>query len=128
MLTGIPLGVGYSSDAVAVLLNVGMHGSVVSGLLITAWVLDLILNVSITVAIAGRLWWMDRTMAALTATRTNRYASSIYLAVESGAISTVTHTVLLALYASRNLTVYTGLDVASQLVVCVHQPSFSCVH
>ncbi|KAG6369087.1 hypothetical protein JVT61DRAFT_1503 [Boletus reticuloceps] len=45
------------------------------------------LNVSVTLAIAGRLWWTSRTIASLTGTSINRFASSIYLIVESGAIS-----------------------------------------
>ncbi|KAF8142167.1 hypothetical protein EV363DRAFT_1310005 [Boletus edulis] len=55
------------------------------------------LNVSVTLAIARRLWWMSRTIAFLTGTSTNRFA-----------------TVVLALY--ENPAALTGLDVAAQLV------------
>jgi hypothetical protein len=120
MLTGILLGVGYSSEAVSALPNVGLHGSVVSGLVIATWAFDMILNVSVTVAIAGRLWWMDRTMASLTATLTNRYTSSIYLVVESGAISAVAGTIVIALFAWSNPASLTGFDVVCQLLVWVH--------
>jgi hypothetical protein len=83
-------------------------------LLISAWAFGFTLNVFVTLAITGRLWWMGRTIAALTATSTNRFTYSIYIVVESGAISVVAGTVVLALYA--NPAALTGLDVATQLV------------
>ena len=57
-------------------------------------------------------------MASLTTTRANRHASLIYVVVESGAISAVSSAAVVAL--SVNPDALTGLDVASQLAVCVH--------
>jgi len=94
--------------------GVGLY--VASDLLISAWVLDMILNLSVTVAITSRLWWMNRKLASLTDTRANRYASSMYVVIESGAISAVTNIVMLALYTSNAPVSLAGLDVASQLV------------
>ena len=121
MLADILLGSAYAASAVP---NDG--SSVMSSLILSAWVFGFTLNVSVTVAIVGRLWWMGRKMASLTITRVNRYASLIYLVVESGAISAVTSTVVVALYA--NPTALTGLDIASQLVVCVHSSFLSFAH
>ena len=86
------------------------------------------LNVSVTVAIAGRLWWIDRTVASLTATRTNRHVSSIFVVVESGAISAVTTIVIFLLYVTNNPAAVNGLDVAAQLVVCVYSSFLSFAH
>ncbi|KAF8433278.1 hypothetical protein L210DRAFT_3557004, partial [Boletus edulis BED1] len=62
----------------------------------------------------GRLWRMGRKFDSLTGTQTNRFASSIYLVVESGAISAVSGIVVLALYA--NPAALTGLDISAQVV------------
>ena len=79
------------------------------------------LNISVTVAIATRLWWMGRTTASLTATdtHTNRFASSIYIIIESGAITLVCDAVLLALFTSNNPLFSAALGVIAQLAVCV---------
>ena len=117
--TDILLGSAYASSTLSTRPNYGFPVS--ADLLLSAWVIGFILNVSVTLAIAGRLWWMGRTMASLTSTSTG-FVSSIYIVVESGALSAVANTVVLALYADP--AALTGLDVASQLVVCV-RPSFS---
>jgi len=108
--------------------NIGPHGSVVPSLLMSAGVLDATLNVSVTMAIAVRLWWMGRTTASLTSTRTNRFASSIYVAVESGAIFAGANMIALVLYASNSPVWSAGFTIASQVAVCVHCRSFSRVH
>ena len=94
-------------------------------LIISAWTSGLILNVFVTGAIAGRLWWMARTMASLTVIPTNRFASSIYIVVESGAIPVVTGAIVLAFCVSNDLATFSVVDVASQLTVRVHL-SFLC--
>ena len=85
----------------------------------TAWILSIVLNVSVTVAIATRLWWIDRTVASLTASRTNRYTSTIFIVIESGAVFAATTISMLALYITNGSASLTGLDIASQLAVCV---------
>ncbi|KAI9573449.1 hypothetical protein HD554DRAFT_874696 [Boletus coccyginus] len=109
------IGVGYSVTAMSANPNVGQYGSVVPNLAISAWVLDITLNVSVTMAIAGRLWWMGRMMASLTSTRSNRYAFSIYVVIESGAIFTGTSVVSLVFYVLNNPGVSIGVDITSQL-------------
>ena len=125
MLADILLGTAYSTTAVAALPNVGLYGSAAPGLIASAWVLDMILNVSVTVAIVGRLWWMARNMASLTATRANQNAPSICVVIESGALSAAVNIVMLGLYASNSPSLVAALDVASQLDVCVHSSCLS---
>jgi len=108
--------------------NVSQYGSVYPGVIISAWVLNITLNISVTIAIAGRLWWIGRTIASLTSIRTNQYAFSIHVVVESGAIFTGANIVSLALYALNNPGLSVGLDITSQLAVCVHHHSFPFVH
>ena len=84
--------------------------------------LDITLNVSVTMAIAGRLWWMGRTTSSLTS---RRYAFLIYVTVECGAIFTGANIVCLLLYALKNPGFSTGLSITSQLAVCGYRPSFS---
>jgi len=114
ILAVVCTGITYKASAMFALPGVGLY--VASDLLISAWVLDMILNLSVTVAITSRLWWMNRKLASLTDTRANRYASSMYVVIESGAISAVTNIVMLALYTSNAPVSLAGLDVASQLV------------
>jgi hypothetical protein len=121
----ILLGSAYAASAVSTLPNDEL--SLMPSLLLSAWVFGFILNVSVTVAIAWRLWWMGRIMTSLTTTRADRYASLIKVVVESGAISAVVSTAVVALYADPT-TALTGLDVASQLVVCVQSSFLSFVH
>ncbi|KAF8550974.1 hypothetical protein OG21DRAFT_337711 [Imleria badia] len=105
------VGSAYAASAVATRPNYGLPAT--NDLLLSAWAFGFILNVSVTLAIAGRLWWMGRRIGSLTSTSTG-FVSSIYVVVESGALSAVANTVVLALYA--NPAALTGLDIASQLV------------
>ena len=124
VLADIFLGSAYAASAVSALPNNGLYGSVTSSLIISAWALGFTLNVSVTGAIVARLWQMGRTMASLTATSNNRFMSTIYVVVESGAIFAAANLFALALYASNSPVSVIGLDIASQLAVCVHSPFF----
>ncbi|KAG6369088.1 hypothetical protein JVT61DRAFT_1504 [Boletus reticuloceps] len=106
------IGSAYAASIISTSSNRGLPAS--NYLLVSAWAFGFTTNVAVTLAIAGRLWWMGRKFASLTGTRTNRFASSIYLVVESGAISAVSSTVVLALYA--NPAALTGLDISAQVV------------
>ncbi|KAI9457170.1 hypothetical protein HD554DRAFT_2143345 [Boletus coccyginus] len=106
----------YAASAVlSTLPNEGLYGSVTTSLMISAWVFSSILDASVTGATVTRLWQMDRTMASLIATPINRFASSIYIIVESGTISVVCSSVVLALFVTDSPGALTGLDVVSQL-------------
>ena len=75
-------------------------------------------------AIAGRLWWVDRQLASLTDTGQSKHVLDIYRRrVGRHIISAVSNTVMLALYALNNTASLAGLDVVSQLAVC--QPDIS---
>ncbi|KAI9573454.1 hypothetical protein HD554DRAFT_873416 [Boletus coccyginus] len=115
ILEAASMGVIYPAAVLIAHPSIGLYGSVVPALVISAWVLNITLNVSVTMAIAGRLWWMGRTIASLTSTRSNRYAFSIYVTVESGAIFTGANIILLLLYVSNNPGLLAGLNVTSQL-------------
>ncbi|KAG6374625.1 hypothetical protein JVT61DRAFT_3988 [Boletus reticuloceps] len=106
------IGSAYAASIISTSSNRGLPVS--SYLLVSAWAFGFTTNVSVTLAIAGRLWRMGRKFDSLTGTRTNRFASSIYLVVESGAISAVSSTVVLALYA--NPAALTGLDISAQVI------------
>ncbi|KAI9573429.1 hypothetical protein HD554DRAFT_2035247 [Boletus coccyginus] len=115
IVANTPLATGYSATAISASPNVGLYDSVVPGLIISAGVLDTTLNVSVTTAIAGRLWWMGRTTAPLTSTRTNRYTLSIYVVIESGAIFAGANIIALALYVSNKNASSAGFTIASQV-------------
>ncbi|KAN0088941.1 hypothetical protein V8E55_005998 [Tylopilus felleus] len=86
-------------------------------LIISAWVFGFIHNVSVTGAIVTRLWWMGRIIASSTGTPTNGFASSIYIIVESGAISLACSIVVLVLFATLSPASFASLDVFAQLAV-----------
>ncbi|KAI9573414.1 hypothetical protein HD554DRAFT_2310642 [Boletus coccyginus] len=101
ILEATSIGTAYPGIGINTRPDVGPRDPVVSSLLISAWVLDIALNVSVTMAIAVRLWWMGRTTAPLTPTGTNRYALSVCATIESGAIFAGANIISLALYVSN---------------------------
>jgi len=109
------VGAAYAITPVSALPSEGLYGPVTSSLIISAWAFGFALNVSVTGAIVARLWWMGRTMASLIATSNNRFASTIYAVVESGAIFSAANIFVLVIYASNSPASVTALDVASQL-------------
>ena len=113
-LTDLFLGAAYAAS------NHGVYTSVTTSFIVSAWALEFTLNVFVTGAIVARLWQMGQTMASLTATPTNRFASSIYLIVESGGIIAIASTVVVALFASSSPASVTGFDVVCQVLVWVH--------
>ncbi|KAN0088908.1 hypothetical protein V8E55_005965 [Tylopilus felleus] len=112
------VGSAYASVVICALPHDEFHGSVFT-LVISAGVLEVTLNMLITTAIVARLWWIGRKTASLTATSTNRFASSIYIIIESGIILAICGAFVLALFASNSPAALTGLDVVSQLIVFV---------
>ncbi|KAN0088911.1 hypothetical protein V8E55_005968 [Tylopilus felleus] len=107
-------GSAFASTALAAHLHDGFHGPVIA-LIISTCVLDVALSTFVTTAIVARLWWMDCRISSLTGTSTNRFSSSRYIVIESGAISAIFCIVVLALFGSNNPAALTGLDVVSQL-------------
>ncbi|KAI9573422.1 hypothetical protein HD554DRAFT_868842 [Boletus coccyginus] len=109
------IGAGYPGMGMNARLDVDLHNPVVSGLYISAWVIDIALNVSVTMAIAGRLWWMGRKTDPLTSTRTNLFALHVYATIESGAIFAGANIISLALYISNSPGFLATVSVASQV-------------
>ncbi|KAF8433275.1 hypothetical protein L210DRAFT_3633200 [Boletus edulis BED1] len=93
------------------------YGPVTTSFVISAWVTGSILNVIVSGGIVARLWWIGRTIASLTATSTNRFASSIYMVIESGAITAVCSTAVFALLKLKSPIFLTSLDIITQLIV-----------
>ena len=114
----------YASSAVSTLAYDGIYGSVTASLITSGYAFGIVLNVSLTGSIVARLWWMGRTITSLTETSTNRFAYSIYMVIESGAVALAASTSVLALFVSKSPAALTGLDVISQVVVCL-QPILS---
>ena len=119
MLPKILLGSIYASSAVPTHSYDGVYSSVKTSFIISAFAFGFTLHASVTGAIVARLWWMGRTMASLTETSTNRFTTSIYMVIESGAVALATSTIVLVLFVSNSPAALTGLDVISQMVVCL---------
>lgn len=121
-LTNFLSGTAYADTILFAIPTTNLPGLI--PLTITSWALDLIVNVSVTLTIAGRLWWMGRSVASFRANHSssNPYSYSIYVIVESGAIFASATIVMLALYVSEGGSPFPyaipSLDVASQLAVC----------
>ena len=120
-LTNSPPGTAYADTILFAIPNTDLSGLI--PLTVTSWALDLIVNVSVTLTIAGRLWWMGQNIASFRINHSsgNPYSYSIYVIVESGAIFASATIVMLALYVSENGSPFPyaipSLDVASQLAV-----------
>jgi len=90
---------------------------VLSKLGVAGWSLDLAVNISVTAAIAGRLWFMGMKVSSISSSRQgyNPYLTSILTIVESGALFAVVTMVLLVLYEVGSPLALTVIDVATQL-------------
>ena len=99
--------------------SISLYDSIVSRLGLTGWALDISLNVSLTVAIAVRLWWIGHAIASFIADRPtkNRYLATVYVIVESGGLFAGATIIMLGLYVNNSPVTLTALDVASQLAV-----------
>ena len=109
MLADVMLGAAY--------VSMQKNGSVSTSLIISSWVLEFTLNLFVTGAIVARLWKIGQTIVSLAATSTNRFASSIYLMVESGGIVAVAGVSVLALFASNSPVTLSIVDIVCQLIV-----------
>ncbi|KAH7887272.1 hypothetical protein F5I97DRAFT_1859050 [Phlebopus sp. FC_14] len=109
----------YAATALFAKPGASLYHSILSRVGLTAWSLDIAINISVTLAIAGRLWWMGRRVSSIppTADISNRYAATIYIIVESGGLFAAVTIVLLALYVRGSPLALTGMNIASQLAV-----------
>lgn len=83
------------------------------------WGLNLVVNVGVTVAIVGRLWYMGNKVAAISSSiiSNNPYLDSILTIVESGGLYAAVTLVMLILYEIRSPLALNGLDIATQIAV-----------
>jgi len=92
----------------------GVFAGTVQALGTASWSLDIVVNVSVTCAIAGRLWWMDRQMAQIRAD-SRGFRAPMYTIVESGAILMCATLILFILDQTGSLIALVGLDPLTQL-------------
>ncbi|KAH7887280.1 hypothetical protein F5I97DRAFT_812801 [Phlebopus sp. FC_14] len=109
----------YAGTVLLARPGASLYNSVLSRLGMTGWSLDIALNISVTLAIAGRLWWMGQRVSSISSTveLPNRYAATIYTIIESGGLFAAVTIVMLALYVRGSPLALTGIDIASQLAV-----------
>jgi len=88
---------------------------------LSGWALDLVVNVFVTVVIAGRLWYMGSRVATIStrntplSSRQNVYLPPIFTIIESGALFATVTIVMLALYLSNNPFTLSAMNIATQL-------------
>ena len=104
---------------------------------IVGWTLELFVNISVTTAIASRLWYMGAKVAHArsgsgsapsSGTRAalfkfNTYASSVFTLVESGAILIAVTITMLTLYLTGNAAALMCTDIATQIAVSISFPT-----
>lgn len=86
----------------------------------SGWALDLVVNISVTFVIIGRLWYMGKRVAAAGVRirqrrRLNVYLPSIFTLIESGALNTLATVLLLGLYVSNSPFTLPAMNIAIQL-------------
>lgn len=99
----------------------------VKGLGLAGWSLDLVVNISVTLVIAARLWYMGMKVTSMTSSRThssdqqwNKYLAPIFTIIESGALFAAVTIVMLILYLTGNPVTLAALGIATQLAVRRH--------
>jgi len=92
----------------------GVFAGTVKALGTSSWSLDIVVNVSVTCAIAARLWWMDRQMKQVRVD-SRGFRAPMYTIVESGAILMCATLILFILDQTGNLLALVGLDPLTQL-------------
>ena len=103
--------------------SIGIYSPVLQTMGLVGWSLELCVNICVTIAIAGRLWYMGMRLSRATSTgasevtRSNTYASSILTLIESGAILIAVTVTILILYKTGNAAALVCTDIATQLSV-----------
>ncbi|KAF9220927.1 hypothetical protein BS17DRAFT_291450 [Gyrodon lividus] len=115
----VHMGAAYAASIILTDPATTIYTPIVSHLGLTGWSLDISLNVSLTLAIAGRLWWMGRKVSFSSSGHLvpNRYMSVIYTVVESGGLFAAVTIIMLGLYLNGSPLAFTGMDISSQLAV-----------
>jgi len=87
---------------------------------LSGWALDLVVNIFVTVVIAGRLWLMGSRVATISSrtsrsSRQNVYLPPMFTIIESGALFATVTIVMLGLYLSNNPFTLSAMNIATQL-------------
>lgn len=85
------------------------------------WLLEMILNVTVTAGIAYHIWRTGRRTAALTSHF--MYRSTIMMIVESGALVPICICTLFSLWAAGNIGGIVGINIEVQIEVSLQFPS-----
>ncbi|TBU55417.1 hypothetical protein BD310DRAFT_933805 [Dichomitus squalens] len=103
------------------------HAQVFKTLSSISWPVELVTNVSITAAIASRLWYTGFKISKATSqpSRLNTYIRHIFVLVESGALLVGTTIAMLTLYNLENPAALSIMDIATQIAV---RPLYSLFH
>ncbi|KAF9804983.1 hypothetical protein IEO21_09251 [Rhodonia placenta] len=114
----------YGATILEVRGTVSIYSPVVKGLGLAGWSLDLVVNISVTLVIAARLWYMGMKVTSMTSSRThssdqqwNKYLAPIFTIIESGALFAAVTIVMLILYLTGNPVTLAALGIATQLAV-----------
>ncbi|KAI0052060.1 hypothetical protein FA95DRAFT_1511283 [Auriscalpium vulgare] len=113
------MGVAYTATVLISRPNADIYAHTLSKIGPVGWALDLAVNISVTAAIAGRLWWMGRKVQSISSRGQggNRYMASMLTIVESGALFAAVTFVMLILYLKHSAVTLTGIDISTQLAV-----------
>ncbi|KAH9942784.1 hypothetical protein B0H21DRAFT_749821 [Amylocystis lapponica] len=110
----------FAATATAAVPRSNPYMGIIKRLSIAAWSLDLAVNVSVTAAISGRLWYMGQQVSSMRGgceQSTNIYLLQIFTVVESGALFAAATLVMLILYIVGSPLAITAIDIAAQLAV-----------
>lgn len=114
----------YGATILDVRGTVSIYSPVVKGLGLAGWSLDLVVNISVTLVIAARLWYMGMKVTSMTSSRThssdqqqNKYLAPIFTIIESGALFAAVTLVMLILYLTGKPVTLAALGIATQLAV-----------
>ncbi|OCH85715.1 hypothetical protein OBBRIDRAFT_797896 [Obba rivulosa] len=128
-LTMIPLviefsraGVAYAGTIILARPGIDIFGSTLRDLGLISWSLDITVNVTVTSAIAGRLWYMGRKLSIASSSDTriqSTYGTAMVTMIESGALYAAVTVVLLGLYVSDSPATLVAIDDATQIAVLV---------
>ena len=99
--------------------NVDVYAGTLEKLGLASWILELIVNISVTAAIVARLWYMGKMVASVSTNGSlaNAYVAPIFTIVESGALFAAVTIAMLVLYVVGSPLAVSSINIATQLAV-----------
>ncbi|KAI0340625.1 hypothetical protein BDW22DRAFT_1360039 [Trametopsis cervina] len=113
IVEAVHMAAAYAATAIAV--NHPITSPLFAHTALAGWSLDLVVNVCVTLAIAGRLWFFSRKIQPAVRTSGGKYQASIYTIVESGGLFAATTLAIVILYVRDSALIVNAMDVATQL-------------